>query len=406
MQVADTSQELQAINYNFNNALGSNVAFQPSSGSSAPRLEIFLNGGFLVKRDMGVEVRVVKVDSTTQTLRFQTRLTGERIYSAEVEASLSKYADRARAYHILSGTASTGLYMYFAMNAADLGSPLASTKTIFAGDLYYANVTYNQGKVAFVSDQNTMHPALECSGRGTCDRAKGECVCTSGWTGDVCQRTVCPNDCSGHGTCQSLAYFVQDGSGGSLVYGGVDATQQMGCKCDTGFRGYDCSHIECPSGNDPLGGASGADGADCSGRGLCDYATGSCNCFKGYSGTLGGLVSRVRRVCVACVLRVCCLCRALAYRHTYPHFYLITCRRPLRPAEYLHLKVLAVLLWRAAAPKPNPAAGCTAAVSCALRSWRATACTTCIRLHSTSPPPPSLLHPHTCPPYTRIPTCS
>lgn len=287
MQVADSTQELQAINYDFKNSLGANVAFQPAGVAALPRLQMFLNGGFLMKRDIGVEVRVVKVDASTQTLRFQTRLGGTGIYSAEVEASLSKYTDRARAYHVLSGTANTGLYMYFAVTAADLGFPLAGTQTVFAGDLYYSNVTYNQGKVAFVTDQNTMHPALECSGRGACDRAKGECACFTGWTGDTCQRTVCPNDCSGHGTCQSLSYFVQDGSAGALAYVGVDASQQMGCKCDVGFRGYDCSQTECPSGVDPLGGSGGAEGADCSGRGTCDYSTGSCHCFKGYSGTWG-----------------------------------------------------------------------------------------------------------------------
>lgn len=102
----------------------------------------------------------------------------------------------------------------------------------------------------------------------------------------------------------------------------------FGCKCDAGYRGADCSLVECPSSQDPLDdtcdsgvivdfqlqfdtavGSSawesvynatynsqniegviyacfGNDaGQDCSGRGTCDYTSGTCNCFSGYAGT-------------------------------------------------------------------------------------------------------------------------
>lgn len=43
--------------------------------------------------------------------------------------------------------------------------------------------------------------------------------------------------------------------------------------------------VECPSGPDVLKGYGSEAGRDCSGRGLCDYSSGICNCFHGYYGT-------------------------------------------------------------------------------------------------------------------------
>ena len=83
---------------------------------------------------------------------------------------------------------------------------------------------------------------------GTCDRKSGECSCYDGFWGEGCRRSACPNECSGHGVCQSLEKFAND-------YKPYDTTQdvtaeydtawdakyQYGCKCDDGFRGPDCS---------------------------------------------------------------------------------------------------------------------------------------------------------------------
>ena len=66
--------------------------------------------------------------------------------------------------------------------------------------------------------------------------------------------------------------------------GGWDRAKSFGCKCDAGYRGADCSQVECPSYADALGGDGGAQGRDCSGRGVCDYASGQCACSPGFTG--------------------------------------------------------------------------------------------------------------------------
>jgi hypothetical protein len=133
----------------------------------------------------------------------------------------------------------------------------------------------NKGGYMAVNDE--AHFYNECSGKGSCDRSTGMCACFSGYTGSACQRTVCPNDCSGHGTCMTVReiaagtrltsvttgrnYRVTDYYSGRNVYTGVatkfdynlwDADKNQACVCDRGFFGADCSLRECPRGNDPL----------------------------------------------------------------------------------------------------------------------------------------------------------
>lgn len=134
------------------------------------------------------------------------------------------------------------------------------------------------------------HGWVECSGQGTCNTKTGECQCFDGYEGRACQRTVCPNDCSGHGSCQPQFQFSRDVDDANGVQKKIsyddawDALLHFGCKCDPGHRGPDCSLIECPSDYDPVGGQGANEGRDCSGRGLCDYSTGVCECFSGYYG--------------------------------------------------------------------------------------------------------------------------
>lgn len=70
---------------------------------------------------------------------------------------------------------------------------------------------------------------------------------------------TCPNDCSGHGTCQSMRYHASQMDKGlqpaSFYYSygsNWDADMIRGCACDSGFAGIDCSARVCPTGDDPM----------------------------------------------------------------------------------------------------------------------------------------------------------
>ena len=183
----------------------------------------------------------------------------------------------------------TGIRLWFA------------TTGVVSGDEFTVTVSRPTGGHWVGSNDNTLHQASECSNRGSCDSTTGKCKCFVGFGGEACQRTTCPNDCSGHGTCQDEFHFRADADLLAITtvpgYGSVtptyvdafDAHRQMGCKCDEGYRGPDCSLIECPSGNDPLSTDPITEqrnqvARDCSGRGICDYSVGQCKCFKGYFG--------------------------------------------------------------------------------------------------------------------------
>ena len=127
-----------------------------------------------------------------------------------------------------------------------------------------------------------LHPRMECSNKGLCDRRTGLCTCFPGYDGHACHRHACPNLCSGHGNCYYEKHFAQ--KAGRTYDLAWDAEHAMGCQCFQGYRGIACELKECHSGPDPLGGYGNEAGRDCSGRGICNYETGRCECFKDWFG--------------------------------------------------------------------------------------------------------------------------
>ena len=101
---------------------------------------------------------------------------------------------------------------------------------------------------------NTAHDYVECSNKGICDRALGTCSCFTGYDGSACQRASCPSSaagfCSGHGTCESIGSIAENDH--YNVYSLWDVEASMGCACDSGYTGPDCSERMCKLGADPL----------------------------------------------------------------------------------------------------------------------------------------------------------
>jgi hypothetical protein len=122
----------------------------------------------------------------------------------------------------------------------------------------------------------TFHKYAECSGKGICDRSTGECECFDGYAGKGCQRMSCPNDCSGHGTCEYIEELTFGSVAGDYFGDQVDTEptimsivkttktfsdtademwdfhKSMACKCDPGFIDVDCSRRMCPKANDVM----------------------------------------------------------------------------------------------------------------------------------------------------------
>ena len=133
------------------------------------------------------------------------------------------------------------------------------------------------------ADANEGHFYMECSNKGICDRKSGTCDCFDGYEGTACVRASCPNDCSGHGTCETIKELAEMKSFDttaedvptttpvgattssttgnhdfdlaieeSYAYDLWDQDKTMGCKCDPVYYGADCSLKKCKYGVDPL----------------------------------------------------------------------------------------------------------------------------------------------------------
>ncbi len=158
-----------------------------------------------------------------------------------------------------------------------------------------------QGNLMF----NSAHDYAECSNKGLCDRKSGVCECLPGYDGAACQRASCPSaanmnsdaiknfnkavkdfsstvggitdvgslisssrsggslshiaygssagvqgECSGVGTCETIADLALSEYGN--LYNLWDKKSTMGCKCDPGYSGPDCSEKVCTYGIDPM----------------------------------------------------------------------------------------------------------------------------------------------------------
>ena len=115
------------------------------------------------------------------------------------------------------------------------------------------------------SASNAAHEMAECSDMGNCDSNTGTCFCAGGFKGSACEFMTCPgrpDECSGNGQCKDMSSLSeeaeQNGNPIAVEYGidpnsalTWDADQMLGCLCNEGYEGYDCSLRSCPKGDDP-----------------------------------------------------------------------------------------------------------------------------------------------------------
>lgn len=96
---------------------------------------------------------------------------------------------------------------------------------------------------------NTGHEYMDCSNKGTCNHETGFCECMPGFEGEACQRAACPNNCNNKGTCQTIEQIAKNSF---ATYKLWNKETTMGCVCDPGYHGPDCSLRKCKFGVDPL----------------------------------------------------------------------------------------------------------------------------------------------------------
>jgi len=134
----------------------------------------------------------------------------------------------------------------------------ATADSVVVNDAMYPRGTNEQYPNMVDTDNavqaNSAHEYRECSNKGICDRGTGDCKCFEGYHGSACQRAYCPVTggltCSGHGTCETIKEIAAQDT--NNIYNLWDEYSTMGCNCDKGYSGPDCSDRVCKFGVDPL----------------------------------------------------------------------------------------------------------------------------------------------------------
>lgn len=85
---------------------------------------------------------------------------------------------------------------------------------------------------------NSAHGLTECANRGVCNRWNGTCVCSAGFTGAACERSVCPTTdaakpCSGNGRCLPLSQLASLGTVNGAPRGALEV-QAVTCTFSSG----------------------------------------------------------------------------------------------------------------------------------------------------------------------------
>lgn len=140
-------------------------------------------------------------------------------------------------------------------NTSPFLSPDGEGDNLWAPNSNQYSDAFNGGERSLV--HGGVHTYTECSSQGICDRTSGTCNCFDGYTGKGCRRTVCPNDCSGHGLCSRNVdangdYATADAPYFTYATQYWDGEKTMRCQCDRGYEGADCSDRICPHGDDVL----------------------------------------------------------------------------------------------------------------------------------------------------------
>ena len=109
-----------------------------------------------------------------------------------------------------------------------------------------------------------------CSKQGMC--INGTCDCYAGFIGDDCSMGPyageCPGSCSGHGACALVATVPLPTGVSDIRRDGI-LGGTVGCVCDEGWTGPDCTIRACPE--------------DCNGNGACAQ-NGTCFCYRFWGG--------------------------------------------------------------------------------------------------------------------------